>query len=143
MNCNTPLHATVLRQSVSFMGYALCDGCQQTLKSKLKSTSRETIKLYFSLKQRGVAAELAKPAGYDTMDIAILKTKMSIEVDEPQQNGNPKQALAALKQSLYSWKKGYLTLHIPNMLVAYNLEETTEYILEMLSINNRRLSYHH
>ncbi|HTD92791.1 MAG TPA: DUF559 domain-containing protein [Chitinophagaceae bacterium] len=134
VNCNYPIHSTVLRHSINHLGYALCITCQEKLRTKLRSTSRETLKLYFSLKKRGIPAELEKSDGYKRIDIAIVPSKVNIEVDGPQHTYNPRQALADLKRTYHSYAQGYFTLRIPNALVAYNLEETVDYITEILHV---------
>lgn len=143
VNCNCPIHSAVLRYSINHLGYALCTSCQENLRPRLRNTSRETIKLYFSLKQRGIHAELEKFDGFKTIDISIVEAKMNIEVDGPQHNYNPRQALADLKRTFYSFKKGYYTLRIPNALVAYNLEETVDYITDLIYIGHDRQLHSH
>ena len=55
---------------------------------------------------------------------------MNIEVDGSHHNFSDKQALADLKRTFYSFKKGFLTLRIPNSLVKdkNTLEQTADYI---------------
>ena len=49
-------------------------------------------------------------------------------------NYDYKQALADLKRTYYSFKKGgYLTLRIPNSLIKNNFDETVGYIVEFLN----------
>jgi hypothetical protein len=135
LNCHDPIHTNVFRQSVNYIGYALCITCQDSLKTKLRDTSRETIKLYFSLKKRGVPAAFE---GLQTIDIAIVDTKVNIEVGEPQHSYHPDKALAALQQAFFSCRDGQLSLLIPSALVAYHLEETADYITEFLNASCRR-----
>jgi hypothetical protein len=142
LNCNDALTTPELYYSVNRLGHPLCSSCQETLKAKLEHTSRETVKLYFLLKQRGIAAELEKDDS-NTIDIAIVNAKVNIEVDKPQTNYNRRQALAELKQTYYSFEKGYYTLRIPNALVAYDQDDAVSFIEEFLQVSCQPQSYYH
>ena len=143
LNCNDALTTPELHYSINRLGHPLCSGCQQDLKAKLEHTSRETVKLYFLLKKRGIAAELEKDDSLNTIDIAIVNAKVNIEVDQPQTNYNRRQALADLKRTYYSFEKGYYTLRIPNALVAYDQEDAVSFIEEFLQVSCQPKSYYH
>jgi len=49
-----------------------------------------------------------------------------------QHNFNPNQALADLKRTFFAFRKGYLTLRIPNSLVRSHLDQTADFITEFL-----------
>jgi len=68
------------------------------------------------------------------IDIAITKSKVNLEIDGPQHNLDPKQALSDLKRTYYSFKKNFITLRIPNCLVSNPqiTKETAEFIHEFL-----------
>src|SRR3989338_3902796 len=91
-------------------------------KKKSKITP-EAIKLFKALKSRGVPAELEKFDGFKHIDIAIVEAKVNIEVDGMQHNFNHNQALQDLKRTFHSFKKGYVTLRVPNRLIQQKLEE--------------------
>ncbi len=82
------------------------------------------------LKRRGVPAELEKWDGKKTIDIAVVEAKVNIEVDGGQHNYNSNQALVDLQRTLYSFKKGYLTLRIPNSLIKRDIQKTADLITE-------------
>ena len=115
--------------------------CQAKLKGKISETTKETIDLYFSLKERGVPAELEKNDGFKTIDIAVVDAKVNIEVDGTHHNSSPTQALSDLKRTYYAFKRGYLTLRIPNSLVRNNLGETADYITSFLNISKKKSIY--
>ena len=94
--------------------------------------------LYFALKERDVPAELEKFDGFKTIDIAVPEAKVNIEVDGQHHNFNPQQALSDLKRTYFSFLKGYLTLRIPNSLILWDLEETANYLTEILATNRDR-----
>lgn len=108
-----------------------------------KSTmTPEAIKLGNALLERKVPVTFEHFDGYKTVDLAILSAWVYIEVDGSQHTNNTKQALADLKRTYYSFKKGFLTLHIPNALVKSQkvLEETADFITKFLneSIKNSK-----
>ncbi|MEM4755742.1 MAG: DUF559 domain-containing protein [Candidatus Woesearchaeota archaeon] len=109
---------------------ALCRKCQTQSEEKATPLAK---KLYTALKKRGVPAELEKYDGYKHIDIAIPIAKVNIEVDGAHHNYDPKHALADLKRPYYSFKKGYLTLRIPNSLLRNHFEETVDYLVEFLN----------
>ncbi len=138
LNCQDPIHAEVLRHSVSYLGYALCLSCQDNLKSPLRATTRETVKLYFSLKKRGVPASFD---GIQAIDIAIVDSRVNLEVGDRQTNYHPDRDLAALQQAFCTGSSDRFTVHIPSALVAYHLDETADHITAYLNASSKRLLY--
>lgn len=132
-NCACSIEQKVQLSSVTWFSVALCVSCQAAIGDKIRATTRETSKLYFGLKKRGIAVYLELLEGHNTIDIAIADPEVNIEVDRPATSYNPKKALAELKQSFDAFKKEDKILHIPSALVAYNLEETVDYITEFLT----------
>jgi hypothetical protein len=100
----------------------------------------DALDLYFALKECGVPAELEKYDGYKTVDIAIEEAKVHIEVDGMQHNYSSRQALSDLKRTYYSFKKGYFTLRIPNSLIRDELDDTVDYIIDLLKLSKKRSS---
>ncbi|MBN2101292.1 MAG: DUF559 domain-containing protein [Candidatus Aenigmarchaeota archaeon] len=107
--------------------------CRFHQKEEKKSTP-EALELGKALKSRGVPVELEKFDGFKHIDIAVFDAKVNIEVDGVQHNLKKEQALADLKRTFFSFKKGFLTLRIPNILVRdkKTLEETADFITEFL-----------
>lgn len=87
----------------------------------------------------GFDAKLEQWDKHKHIDIAIPKLKVNIEVDGGQHNFSEKQALADLKRTYYSFKKGYFTLRIPNKLVQNNAYETAKYIKQLLESSEKQL----
>ncbi len=112
------------------------------LDSKPRRASPEVQELARLLENYGWKPELEKWDGFKHIDIAITQARVNIEVDGRQHNRNAKQALADLKRTYYSFKKGYLTLRIPNVLVhdATVIQETAEFIDKFLRENNDQLN---
>ena len=143
LHCNTYVDKKICKLSKTKHGFELCHECQQKLILTNKNTIDAT-RLYLSLKKRSVPAELEKFNGYKTIDIAIVDAKVNIEIEGPHHHSKYKQALTDLKQTLYSFQDGFLTLRIPNVLIKKNLEETancvTELIMKNKNITRLRLS---
>lgn len=135
VECEIEIQQRVLEYSKDNFGYPLCRDCQDWIRSLHDETTHESRSLYFELRKRGVPAELEKFDGHKTIDIAVVDAKVNIEVDGMQHNYSQKQALADLKRTYFAFKKGYLTLRIPNSLVKNHIEETADLITEILNIN--------
>jgi hypothetical protein len=135
LECGSNITYEVFDYSVKHFGVPLCRPHQDWLKGIPDETTDEALALYFALKERDVPAEIEKFDGFKTIDIAVPEAKVNIEIDGSQHNWSHKQALADLRRTYYSFKKGYLTLRIPNSLVNYHLEETADLITEILVVN--------
>ena len=139
LECNGTISYQVYNYSCDYFGIPLCMSHQKWIKEQERVSTFSAISLYFALKQRGVPAQLEKFDGYKHIDIAIPEARVNIEVDGGHHNYDNRQALADLKRTYHSFLKGYLTLRIPNSLVEYSLEETADYITDMLVVNRDRV----
>jgi hypothetical protein len=137
--CSHKIDNKVFNYSYENFGLSLCRNCQKWFRDIAPETTQEAVSLYFELKRRGVPAELEKYDGFKTIDIAVTHAKVNIEVDGAQHNFNSNQALADLRRTYYSFKKGYLTLRIPNSLVRHHLDETANMITEFLMESQKQL----
>lgn len=139
VECNDHLTSDVFQYSTKNFNVPLCISHQNWLRS-IESTvqsTKEAVKLYFALKMRGIPAFLEKYDGYKTIDIAIPEVKVNIEVDGVHHNFNHKQAFADLQRTYHSFLKGYVTFRIPNVLIHEYLEDTADYLTEMLNARNQ------
>jgi len=141
LECDCPIQKAVFNYSTDYFGVPLCMPHQKWIKQKIEQTSTtlEAVVLYFLLRENGVNAELEKSDGHKSVDIVIESAKVHIEVDGGHHNYRSKQALADLKRTFHSFKKGYITLRIPNTLLHNNPEITAEYITDFLELNERRV----
>jgi very-short-patch-repair endonuclease len=103
------------------------------LKHATQPTSEE-MRLYKELLHRKIPVKLHKKTRHTTVDIAIPKAKLNIEVDGIQHNIKSKQALSDLKKTRYALEEGYYTLRIPNSLVRKKLHETADLVEEIYEI---------
>jgi hypothetical protein len=132
-NCSAAINQHVISYSTETFGHPLCIPCQQDVGNKFNYSTKETINLYFSLRDRGVPAELEKFDGYKAVDIAVVEARVNIEIDGVHQVNNADEAFADLQRTFYSFKKGFLTLRIPSVLVKQNLNQTADYVTEFLN----------
>jgi hypothetical protein len=123
-HCSESITQKVYAFSMEHFELPLCIPCQEDFKIKALKATPLAKSLYIELKRRGVPAELEKWDGTKTIDIAVVDAKVNIEVDGAQHNHNAEQAIADLLRTLFAFKKGYLTLRIPNSLVKYNVNKT-------------------
>ncbi|HKC69294.1 MAG TPA: DUF559 domain-containing protein [Bacteroidia bacterium] len=135
LECTYEIDNRVHSYSVTNYGYALCRECQDWLKEIKDISTPDSLKLYFELRKRNVPAELEKFDGFKHIDIAVTDAKVNIEVDGGHHNFSHKQALADLKRTYHSFKKGYLTLRIPNSLVKNHIEDTADLITDFLNVS--------
>jgi very-short-patch-repair endonuclease len=143
LECGCYINPQVFSYSANYFGIPLCIQDQKWILSKKDTTTFEAVQLYFALKERGVPAQLEKYDGFKHIDIAIPEAKVNIEVDGGHHNYNNKQALADLKRTYHSFLKGFFTLRIPNSLVKGHLEETADYITDLLVVNRKRIIAKH
>lgn len=135
--CNQKLSTAERNYSLKNFGSLLCMDHQQLLKEKFNKSQPRVVELYKALRQRGVPAEIEKFDGYKTIDIVIEEAKIHIEVDGLHHKG-PQQALTDLKRTFYSFCEGYVTLHIPNSLVEFDIDETADWLTEIIVENKPR-----
>jgi len=103
------------------------------------SSTPEQVKLFNALIKEGVPVELEKWDGYKHIDIAIPESKLNIEIDGKHHNYSTRQALADLKRTYYSFKKGYFTLRIPNSIIRNEFDKTVDLVLDLIDENNKQL----
>ena len=138
-NCQNPVEAQVYKYSLEHYDYALCISCQGKLRDKMKMTTPHALALYFLLRKKGIAAELEKSDGHKTIDIAVVKARLNIEVDGSHHNTKHDQALADLQRTYYAFEKGYFTLRIPNSLLKNRLIETANYVANFVELSLRKV----
>ena len=111
--------------------------CQQhfTRMQKLidnHQTPLEAIQLYYGLKEAGVNAMLEWWDGNKSVDIAISRVKLNIEIDTQYNMLTHEQAINDLEEAMHSFKNGFTTIRIPHVLVKHYLNETIQNILGIM-----------
>jgi len=140
IKCNHPLDDKVYTYSKTKIGFGLCRRCQNWFNKENNNPTREAKLLYLALKERNIPVEIEKYDGFKTIDLAIPSMKFNIEVDGLHHNTDLKQATSDLLRTLYSLKKGFLTLRIPNILINESLNETADSITTMMLTQKKELA---
>ena len=107
--------------------------------SYYRSPTAEARFLKEALEKRGVKVYVELHDGFKTVDLAIPRAKINVEVDGIQHLTDPKQILADLGRGYYSHKNGYDTMHIPNEMVRTHLDEIAEALAEASKMRERKI----
>lgn len=105
----------------------------------ISGPTTEALSLKKALEDKGVLVYKELHDGFKTIDLAIPKAKINIEVDGIQHLINPKQILADLDRGYYSHKNGYDTIHIQNEMIRNHLEEIAGALAEASKIRERSI----
>ena len=116
------------------VGVELCD--QHFIRMQklieLHETSLEAIQLYYGLKAARVNAMLEWWDGKKSIDIAISRVKLNIEIDTQYHMLTHEQAINDLEETMHSFKNGFTTIRIPHVLIKHYLKETVQNILGIM-----------
>ena len=134
LECNKELGYTVHKNSMDTFGVELCDWHQERISKviAIQETPREAIQLYYGLKDAGVNAMLEWWDGTKSIDIAISRVKLNIEIDTEYHMMTHEQAINDLEEAMHSFKNGFTTIRIPHVLIKYYLKETVINILGIM-----------
>src|SRR4051812_8870027 len=88
---------------------------------KYRTPTKEAADLKEALESKGVRVLVELHDGHKTIDLAIPKAKINVEVDGLQHLTDPEQIVSDLSRGYYSHKNGYDTIHIPNEMVRLHL----------------------
>ncbi|MET1259537.1 hypothetical protein ABV409_09345 [Flagellimonas sp. DF-77] len=120
--------------SKSTLGVPLCERHTKLIKKVIleNGTSLETIQLYYALKEAGANPMLEWWDGTKSIDIAISRVKLNIEIDTEYQMITHEQAILDLEEAMHSFKNGFTTIRIPHIVVKYYLNDTVKNILGII-----------
>ena len=110
--------------------------------NKYQIPSPEARDLKEALEQKGVQVYVELDDGHKSVDLAIPKAKLNVEVDGIQHLTNPHQIVADLHRGYYSHKNGYNTMHIPNEMIRLHLQEISEALAEASKIREQIIHVH-
>jgi very-short-patch-repair endonuclease len=88
--------------------------------------------LYYGLKQAGIKPMLAWWDGKKTVDLAISRVKLNIEIDQGYESLSHQQAMNDLEETMHSFRNGFTTIRIPHFLIRNHLGETVNNILGIM-----------
>lgn len=134
LECNKRLGYSDHKNSIDTLGVELCGEHQERMTKLIESneTPREAIQLYYGLKEVGVTAMLEWWDGNKSIDIAISRVKLNIEIDAEYHMMTHEQAINDLEEAMHSFKNGFTTIRIPHVLIKYYLKETVNNILGIM-----------
>ncbi|WP_209400617.1 hypothetical protein [Pseudozobellia sp. WGM2] len=132
--CNKQLDYSENKRSIDSLGVELCSSHYKRMIKLMKShnTPKEAIQLYYGLKEAGVTAMLEWWDGTKSIDIAISRVKLNIEIDSEYHMMTHEQAINDLEEAMHSFKNGFTTIRIPHVLIKYYLKETVNNILGIM-----------
>ncbi|MEZ4970699.1 MAG: hypothetical protein R2814_13780 [Flavobacteriaceae bacterium] len=134
LDCNKELDHHDHKSAMELLGLALCTKHKDRMEKliKLNRTPKEAIQLYYGLKKAGVNPMLEWWDGKKSVDIAISRVKLNIEIDTEYHSITHEQAINDLEEAMHSFKNGFTTIRIPHILIKYYLKETVDNILGIM-----------
>lgn len=130
LECKKELGYEDHKNAMDSLGVELCFEHQKRMKSLIvkNDTPLEAVQLYYGLKEAGINAMLEWWDGHKSIDIAISRVKLNIEIDSDYEKLTEEQANNNLEQTMHSFKNGFTTIRIPHIVVRYYLNETVKNI---------------
>ena len=117
--------------STETLGVSLCKRHTKLIKKVIleNGTPVEAVQLFYALKEAGANPMLEWWDGHKSIDIAISRVKLNIEIDTDYQMITHEQAINDLEDAMHSFKNGFTTIRIPHVVVKYYLKDTVKNIL--------------
>ncbi len=134
LECKKELGYVDHKNAMDSLGVELCFEHHKRMKALIvkNDTPLEAIQLYYGLKEAGVNAMLEWWDGKKSVDIAISRVKLNIEIDTEYEKLTEQQAIHNLEQAMNSFKNGFTTIRIPHIVVRYYLNETVKNIMGIM-----------
>jgi len=134
-DCGKTIGPQQYKESKDSLGITLCERHSKLIKRVIldNNTPLEAIHLFYALKEAGVHPMLEWWDGKKSVDIAISRVKLNIEIDKDYNMITHEQAINDLEDAMHSFKNGFTTVRIPHLAIKYYLDETVENILGIIS----------
>ncbi|RUA12701.1 MAG: hypothetical protein DSY83_13785 [Flavobacteriia bacterium] len=134
-DCDKSIDSHQYTTSMESLGIHLCDRHSRLIKKVIldNNTPLEAIHLFYALKEAGAHPMLEWWDGKRSVDIAISRVKLNIEIDKDYNMITHEQAISDLEDAMHSFKNGFTTIRIPHLAIKYYLEETVQNILGIIS----------
>ncbi len=134
LECNRELSYVDHRNAMDTIGVELClQHKVRILKiMEINNTPVQAVQLYYGLKQAGVNPMLEWWDGKKSVDIAISRVKLNIEIDSEYEMLTHEQAMNDLEQTMHSFKNGFTTIRIPHILIKHYRKETVRNIIGIM-----------
>ncbi|MAU14576.1 MAG: hypothetical protein CMH46_03445 [Muricauda sp.] len=134
-DCGKAMDHLQHKESMDSLGVPLCERHTRLIKKVIldNNTPIDAIHLFYALKEAGVHPMLEWWDGKKSVDIAISRVKLNIEIDKNYSMITHEQAINDLEDAMHSFKNGFTTIRIPHLAIKYYLDETVENILGIIS----------
>ena len=121
--CQTTISYQEHADSLKALGIPLCAKHLGLFQQVMNSfdTPIEALHLYFALKDCGANPMLEWWDGKRSVDIAISRVKLNIDIGTDYEMMTHEQALTELEAAMISYKNGFTNIRIPHVLVKYHL----------------------
>ncbi len=133
-DCNTPIDPELGYHTTKSLGVALCDRHRRLVEKVIEenNTPKEAIQLFYALKDAGAHPMLEWWDGQKSVDIAISRVKLNIDVETAFHNITHEQAIHDLEEAMHSFKNGFTNIRIPHVAITHYLDDTVKYILGII-----------
>ena len=134
-DCGIGIEPLQYRDSMDTLGVPLCErhaGLIQKVKQD-NDTPVEAVILFYALREAGAFPTLEWWDGKKSVDIAISRVKLNIEIDTQYTMITHSQAIIDLEEAMHSFKNGFTTIRIPHLVVKHFLDDTVENILGIIT----------
>lgn len=134
IDCNKNIGYETFKKSTEALGVELCERHLRLIEKVIleNDTPIEAVQLFYALKEAGANPMLEWWDGNKSVDIAISRVKLNIEVDTDYQLITHEQAIQDLEEAMHSFKNGFTTIRIPHIVVKYYLKDTVNNILGII-----------
>jgi very-short-patch-repair endonuclease len=131
--CNVKLPKTEYDYSMNNFGKPLCLHHQRE-----KRASPHALKLYESLRKRGVFCELETYNSSKHIDIAVRDARLYIGIDGEHHNFDPEQLIIDLMKDEESFKEGYATKRYSLKEVEESLDKIADSLTEVIKQRSKK-----
>jgi len=134
VECKKELGYIDHRNAMESVGVELCVQHYKRIEVLINKhdTPLEAVQLYYALKEAGVHSMLEWWDGKKSIDIAISRVKLNIEIDSEYEKLTEHEAINNLEEAMHSFKNGFTTIRIPHIVVRYYLNETVKNIIGII-----------
>jgi len=133
-DCNKNVPPEIATLSKNRFGVVLCERHYNLVNGIIEEnqTPIEAVQLYYALKEAGANPMLEWWDGHKSIDIAISRVKLNIEIETDYHLITHEQAINDLEEAMHSFKNGFTTVRIPHVVVKYYLDQTVKNILGII-----------
>ncbi|MDO1514486.1 hypothetical protein Q2T41_17675 [Maribacter confluentis] len=134
LECKKELGYIDHKNAMDTVGVELCSKHYKRIELLIKQhdTPLEAVQLYYALKEAGVNSMLEWWDGKKSIDIAISRVKLNIEIDSKYDKLTEHEAINNLEEAMHSFRNGFTTIRIPHIVVRYYLNETVNNIIGIM-----------